>query len=171
MTFFLVAALAFLGIAAPGLRLWHRPPVEEASDLDQVARLLLVAVSSGMPLATALRAVSGGLAGPIAYQVAEVARVARLTGMSRGLLDAPPDLQPLAVMLARAHVSGASVAKTLQAFLDARRRVAVFDAIGRGRRLGVVLVLPLTLLLLPGFGLVMFGPFIAGHLGEFLGGG
>lgn len=168
---FLAAALGFSDLAAPRVERLRRSPVDAAADLDEAARLLLVAVSSGMPLATALVSVSAGISGPIADQFAEVARRSRLTGMSRGLLDAGPEVAPLAAMLARAHVSGASVTKTLQAFLEARRRVAVFDAIGRARRLGVALVLPLTLLLLPGFGLVVFGPFIAGNLAEFLGGG
>jgi pilus assembly protein TadC len=163
----LVAAVLVSGLSPRFVLRW-RGLQQEAWSLDQVARLMLVAVSSGMPLATALRATSNAMSGPVARQMDAVARRALLVGTGRALIDAPPELQPLAAMLARAQVSGASVAGALEAFLEARRRAAVFEAVARARRLGIALVIPLTLLLLPGFGLVLFGPYVAEHLGGFL---
>lgn len=163
----LVAVVLASGLSPRFVLRWRTSP-EEGPNLDQVARLMLVAVSSGMPLATALRAASDATSGPIARQMDAVARRAFLVGTGRALIDAPPELQPLAAMLARAQVSGASVAGALEAFLEARRRAAVFQAVAQARRLGIALIIPLTLLLLPGFGLVLFGPYVAEHLGGFL---
>jgi pilus assembly protein TadC len=91
-------------------------------------------------------------------------RLARIDGLESALLRAPEQLRPLATSLAQAHASGAPIRPSLEAFLDRRRRQRVAEAVARARRLGVVLVAPLALLLLPGFILLMFGPLVADNL-------
>lgn len=138
--------------------------------LEDVARLLLVAGSAGLTLGASLLLVAEQVPGDMGSAVRSVTRRARVSGLSRALLDAPAALHPLASMLARAQVSGSSVTATLEVFVERSRRAAVAAAVARAKRAGVLLVIPLSLLLLPGFGLVLFGPYLLRHLEYLLGG-
>lgn len=150
----LAAAIAFG-------RLPLRPSIEREPDstVADLARLLIVAVSGGMPLGSALERVAPMLSGPLGERVRDVLRRARRVGLTSALLAG--DLGPLGAALARANSTGASVIRTLHAHLAAADARRVTDALERARTAPVKLMAPLVCLLLPGFVLLVVGPGLA----------
>ena len=165
MIWALTVACALLWLRIPAVR---RRPLSCAIDLDGVARLLLLSTAAGLPLGAALSAVAVAGQGPVLDDVRAIVRMARIDGLEPALLRAPERISPLAASLAHAHTSGAPLRPSLEAFLDRRRRQRVAEAVARARRLGVVLVAPLALLLLPGFVLLVFGPVVVDNLTDLM---
>ncbi len=84
-------------------------------------------------------------------------RSARL-GMAEALRGHEGRLGRLTLLLARAHVTGASISDAVQTFVNERRddeRAADLEA---ARKLPVKLTIPLALLILPGFVVLTVGP-------------
>lgn len=134
------------------------------------ARLLALAISAGHPLGMALQDVRARLPESARPAVDDVLTRARRTGLARALAETTGPLGDLAGRLGKAHITGASLAPVLDTYIatvhDARRARAVEDA----RTIGVKLILPLTLLLLPGFIALVIAPFVLEQLDELLGG-
>lgn len=125
-----------------------------------IARLLLVCVNSGLPLGTALSRVADNVDDRNG-ELDRLVRRAALVGLERALLDVTESsLEPLAFSLAHAQVSGSSLTGVLSAFIERSRRDHLARSIANARRAGVLLVVPLALMLLPGFVLLVFGPFV-----------
>lgn len=166
-------ALLVSALLAGSLR-WHpvhprRRRPRHQIDVLLVARLLTLAISAGHPLGTALQDVRARLPESARPAVDDVLARARSAGLARSLAETTGPLDELAGRLARAHITGASVAPVLDAYValvqDARRARAVEDA----RTIGVKLILPLTLLLLPGFIALVIAPFVLEQLDGLLG--
>lgn len=157
-------------ILLAGAVLWLRLPAtrrrsrESGVDLDGVVRLLALASSAGLPLGAALVEITRRMSGGVIDDLRSVVRAAKTEGLTQALLRSPESLRLLAPSLAHAHTAGAPVGATLDAFLERRRRHQVAVAVARARRLGVLLVIPLALMLLPGFILLVFGPFVMDNL-------
>lgn len=156
----LCAALAVLVARPVGLR-WRMSTIE--SSVGDLARLLAIAAAAGLPLSSALEAVSGELSGPVGDAVRGVVRSARTRGLGPALLEAP-ELGSLAPALARAHASGSPLGQTLDAHLAAHRAERVSRALETARTAPVRLMVPLALLLLPGFTALVVGPTLLDHL-------
>jgi pilus assembly protein TadC len=71
--------------------------------------------------------------------------------------------------LAHAQLSGASVSGAVAAFLEERRSARRAAASEAGRTLPVKLMLPLGLLILPGFILLFAGPLVLLSMSDLLG--
>lgn len=162
----IVAALLAFGVLVVrtpwrGLR---RRSTAESSAAD-VARLLSIAAAAGLPLGTALETVAHDLTGRIGEAVVRVVRSSRASGLATALLGAD-ELGSLAPALARAHASGSPLASTLDAYLaaDASRRLT--SALETARTAPVKLMVPLALLLLPGFTALVVGPTLLTHVLE-----
>lgn len=156
-------ALAVLVLRVPRRINVSRPPSE--SSVADLARLLSIAAAAGLPLASALDAVCGELSGPVGEAARRTMRRARTEGLAAALLGAD-ELGALAGVLARAHSSGSPLAATLDAYLtaDASRRVTI--ALEAARTAPVKLMIPLALLLLPGFTALVVGPTLLDHVLE-----
>lgn len=154
----LAAAIAF----ARPMRLRRRVAVPQSSSAD-LARLLSIAAAAGMPLGTALVAVAGELSGDIGDEVTVVVRRARTVGLTSALIAAP-GLGPLGVALARSHSSGSPLSHTLDAHLTAHRSEQVAKALETARTAPVRVMIPLALLLLPGFTALVVGPTLLDHV-------
>ena len=162
---FLVASgrLRALGVVA------RRTGSSRADPLD-VAQLLLVCLSAGRPLGHALEAVRDQLGEERAADVADILGRSRLIGLGRALVETRGPLGDLAGRLARSHLTGAPAVATVRAYVasvhDSRRARSVEEA----RTLGVRLIFPVSLLLLPGFVAIVVGPYVFDELGSLLGG-
>ena len=127
-------------------------------EVVDLARVLLVGLSAGWSLERSLREASTRLGPGLATEVEQVLRGARVDGIARALVAAGGDGKRLFRLLARSRLGGTSVERSLAAFVrdevDRRRG----ESIERARRLPVRMVVPLTLLMLPGFVLLVAGP-------------
>ncbi|HJR93781.1 MAG TPA: type II secretion system F family protein [Acidimicrobiia bacterium] len=131
----------------------RRRQVRPSPDVVRLGSVLLVLVGSGMPLITALSVAAEGDPATEA-----VVRRSRRLGTAAALAGASGPLAPLLHRLANAAVSGAAPEQAIRAFIDAERRRRHTEAVERARRLPVRLMIPLTLLVLPGFVLMVYGP-------------
>ncbi len=165
-----------MGAVTAMLIVWARKPplrrrlrVGPPDDL-LVARLLSLAVSAGHPIGRAFIEVSGQLADRDRPAVDDIVARARHVGLAKALIETRGQLSALAERLAKAQITGAPIGPTLDAYIsmvhDAKRAAALEEA----RTIGVKLIIPLTLLLLPGFIALVIAPFVLEQLDGLLGG-
>jgi Type II secretion system (T2SS), protein F len=145
-----------LGGAAPYV--WRGIVARRSHDpsLTIVLLLLLVELRSGMSVLAALIEVAGTL--PAYRNLTTVARVARVSGLVGSLSIADESLRPVIAQLARAQRSGASLTGTVSRMLDAELLSDKTSRVARARTLPVKLMIPVTLLMLPGMLLFMYAP-------------
>ena len=141
-------ALAF--IAGRLSRARRRPP---PTDVVGIGTVLLVLVGSGLPLISALSMVAAE-----DPEIGAVVRRWRRLGTAAALAGASGPLSPLLHRLADSAVSGTAPEPAIRSFIDTERRRLHTQAVEKARRLPVRLMVPLTLLVLPGFVLMVYGP-------------
>lgn len=146
------------------------PGVEFGVDVVLVLDLLEVAMASGAALPRAVQAVGDAVGGDDGAALATAARALVLgAGWAAAWSGASPRLAPVAECLADSWSSGAAPGPRLRAAADEvtrDRRRAAREAAGR---LGVRLVLPLGLCLLPAFVLLGLVPVVLSLAGGLLG--
>lgn len=118
--------------------------------------LLLLELRSGRSVLAALTAASDAI--PEYGQLKRVARLALISGLPAALDRAPPSLRPLLTQLARARRSGASLQTTVRRLLEEDLAEDRATRLARARALPVRLMLPVTLLMLPGLVLLLYAP-------------
>lgn len=142
---------------------------EAVADPLETAQLLVVALSAGRPLGSALQTVRSHLDSASASAIDEVVGRSRLVGLARALAETQGPLADLAHRLARSQLTGAPALVTVQTYIaslhDSRRARAMEEA----RTLGVRLIVPVSLLLLPGFVALVIGPYVFEQLDSLLG--
>ena len=133
-----------------------------------LAELVGLALSAGLTLSQALRA-AGPLVDPaIRREVGRVLRQATRGGLGNALAAATGHGRRFFVLVAHAVVTGAPLAPAVDWFVReaaAERRTVRLEA---ARRLPVRLMLPLALLILPGFVLLTVGPTVLAALERFV---
>ena len=147
---------AIVGAVAP--HVWrilrHRSEPDPPSTL--ILLLLLVQLRSGLSVLAALIAVSDAI--PDYRSLRTVARVARVSGLISALPHADDDLGPVLAQLARAQRSGASLSGSVRRMLEERLTSDRARRIARARTLPIRLMIPVTLLMLPGLILLLYAP-------------
>lgn len=158
----LPAGLTVVGI----MTVWgrRRRPRRREVDVVAVATLLLVRVGAGIPLIPALAGAAGD-----DPEFEAVVRRARRLGSAAALASASGPMAPLLHRLADAAISGAPPEPAIRSFLDSERRRRHTLAIEKSRRLPVRLMVPMTLLVLPGFVLMVYGPAFISLIGDLIG--
>lgn len=147
-------ALGGLVIPLAIRRLRSRPDPDPPARL--VLLLLLVEIRSGLSVLAALQRVSRAL--PDYGDLRRVARVATVSGLTVSMAYAGPSLRPIVAQLARSQHSGGALASTIRRLMEedlARERAR---RLARARSLPVRLMIPLTLLVLPGLVLLLYAP-------------
>lgn len=138
-------------------------------DPIDVAHLLVVGLTAGRPLGSALQAVRDQL-GDAGGDVADILGRSRLIGLGRALTETRGPLGDLAARLARSHLAGAPSIAAVKAYIasvnDSRRARSIEEA----RTLGVRLIVPVSLLLLPGFVAIVVGPYVFDQFGSLFAG-
>lgn len=154
---------ALLRLRAPRLR--RRGPAGIGPGFDRrVAGLVRIGLSAGLPPASALEMAGAELDGDERVELERIVRSLRVEGVTAGLLSAGGPLADLLRRLAAAHAAGSPLAETLAAHAAEARVRERARLLQRSRTLPVRLVVPLTLLLLPGFVALVPGPSIVEQL-------
>lgn len=128
------------------------------AEVVDLARFLLVGIGAGWSMDESLRLARQQLVTSLGDEVDEVLRNSRVDGLAAGLTISDGVGVRLFRMLARSHLGGVPLDRPLSAFVQEavdRRRGELTE---RARRLPVRMVIPLTLLMLPGFVLLVAGP-------------
>lgn len=165
---------ALIGVGAAGLLLVRqqvrRRRFEQqaaAGDVLLLAELVGLGLSAGLSLLKALTAAVPHVHRDLAGEVKGVLRRAGHGGLSAALAGTDGHGRRLYLLAARAVVTGAPLGPTVDAFVReaaAERQAAQLEA---ARRLPVRLMVPLALLILPGFVLLTVGPTVLSALERF----
>lgn len=135
--------------------------------LTLVLLLLLVQLRSGLSVLAALNEVSAALPGQRSLR--SVARVARVSGLVSSLPLADDTLRPVLAQLARAQSTGASLSGVVRRMLDGELAARRAKQIARARTLPIRLMIPVTLLMLPGLVLLLYAPSLLGMFEDLTG--
>ncbi|HEU4320430.1 MAG TPA: type II secretion system F family protein [Acidimicrobiia bacterium] len=160
-----LGALAGLLVAPSFDRARRREDADPSTSL--VLLLLLIELRSGMSVLAALHGVSSVLPGYDNLRI--VARVASVAGLIAAIAHANDELRPVVAQLARAQRSGASLGGTVRRMLDEDLAEDRARRIARARALPVRLMMPVTLLILPGMVLMLYAPSILDMFEELTG--
>lgn len=156
-----VGAFAPNVVRALSSRRVEKPPV------TVVLLLLLVSLRSGLSVLASLSEVATALPGY--KQLQRVSRMARLSGLTAALAYADDDLRPVIAQLSRAQRSGGSLTGTVRRQLDSRLAEERTSRIASARSLPVKLMVPVTLLMLPGLILMLYAPSLLSMFDELTG--
>lgn len=156
----MLAPIAFLaaGMAA------RRDPVAQGSEVLLLADQVVLGLRAGLTLEGALREAGTDLNPAMTGEVRGVLRVARRSGLGPALAGASGPGERLFRITADAVQTGAPLAPAVEALADELRHEDHARRMAAARRLPVRLLLPLALLILPGFVLVVIGPALLGSL-------
>ncbi len=161
----LITLGAILWLIRRRLRIRRRPPNRE---LD-LARMLLVGLASGLTLSGALELAGSEMEEPTKTAVSDLLRRARASGLSAALAETEGILEGIASHLARAQVTGAPVFEAVTTFVARVEAEERARRLHRAKTLPIRLMIPVSLLLLPGFLLVVMGPTIGDQLSDLTG--
>ena len=150
------------------LRSRRRPAGPE--DVIAFGRLLVVPLTGGMSLANALMMASQTAHPQLRVEVAGMLRRSRQEGMARALAGSGGLLGELFRRMAGAHSSGTSPVRIVLTHVENIHSRVRMESLSRIRSLPVTLAVPLTLLIVPGFLLVLVGPSVVSRLAEMLSG-
>lgn len=155
------------GAVAPSLWSRRQRQREPVPPIVLVLLLTLVALRGGLSVLAALTEVSASL--PRYSNLRVVSRVARVFGLLAALPYADEGLRPVIAQLARAQRSGASLSGSMRRMLDAELAADRARRIARARTLPVRLMIPVTLLMLPGLVLFLYAPTLLGMFEDLTG--
>jgi len=124
--------------------------------LRPVLIVLLIELRSGRSVLGALQTV--GAAFPAQAEMTLAARVATISGLSQAALLMTGEMKAVLSQLARAQKSGAALGDTVRSMIEADIAADKASRLARSRSLPVRLLLPITLLLLPGLVLLLYAP-------------
>lgn len=142
---------------------------EAGREVELLARSLLVALSGGLSPDAALRTARRSLRSELGGEVDRILRESARSGLASALLAAGGAGGRLFRQLGAAHLSGAPMIVTLTALARDLHDSARAEAVQRARKLPVKMVIPLSLLMLPGFLMLMAGPAVLPSFGRLLG--
>ena len=161
--------LVVAAIGSANLR--RRRPVDFVPEQQALAaRIVLVGLAAGLPLLATLQLAAERSTGAVAAELTLLIRRARREGVAQALSRwTGPNTNSLLTRLARAAASGAPMLDAVASYLAELRMERRTRAIEKARRLPVTLMIPLGLLILPGFVLLFVGPVLLGSLTELQG--
>jgi hypothetical protein len=147
-----LAIAALVGSLLGRLRIRRRPP----PPIRPVLLVLLVELRAGRSTLAALQQAS--VVFPGHRELAMAARLATVKGLTAAVEECHGAIRSLMAQLARAQRSGSAVADTVRSLLDADIAAERSRRLERARSLPVRLIIPITLLVLPGMVLLLYAP-------------
>lgn len=127
-------------------------------DVVLLGELVGLGLSAGLSFVAALSMAANRLAPMLGAEVRAVVRDSHHRGLSFVLAGADGIAAPFFSIAARAVGTGAPLGSAIERFLDHERGARRADDLAAARRLPVRLLLPLALLILPGFVILALGP-------------
>jgi len=161
-----------IGLALPDLAARYRNAISRRRELSRaefdplvVARVIQVGLAGGLPLTAALSLAVGEVGQLVAGELTATLRTARRAGMSSAMATSTASfMRPLFGRIALAQASGAPMYEAVSAYLTDGRAARRGKALEQVRRLPVALMVPLGLLILPGFVVLFVGPIVLNSL-------
>jgi tight adherence protein C len=154
----LAIAVGGVGFRWRRLRQQRRDAGGLADGVVLLGELVSLGLGAGLPFLGAVARAADEFTEPLAGEVRQVIRTARIKGSSHALAAASGHSGPLFRLVARAVATGSPVANAVTAFVLESRRARRADRLATAKRLPVRLLVPLTLLILPGFVVLTLGP-------------
>ena len=160
MTWVILAALGVVALArrADFMPLGRRRPAVTSGELAEVCDLAAICLTGGLNIATSLRIAAAATEGVIAGELEKILAIARVDGLDRAMATAGGGGARLYQTVARTDVTGGPMLQSVQALADELWAEEATAAVERARKLPVAMLLPLTLLILPGFLLLTIAP-------------
>jgi tight adherence protein C len=158
-----VSGLAIGAVVVARLR-WKRARsvgAEESraeGDVTLLADLVLLGVTAGLSLRASIERAAARVHPVVQRDVEDLIRRIDRDGSAAGLAATTGRLEGLARVAAGAAITGAPVSGALTGFAASRRHDDHMARLEAARRLPVRLLLPLALLILPGFVVLAVGP-------------
>lgn len=121
-----------------------------------VLLVVLTEIRSGRSVLSALQSASSRL--PDHAELRQLVRLAGVAGLSAAVSVAPDSLRVILSQLARAQRSGASLAGTVHRLIDNDLAEERARRLAKARSLPTRLMIPVTLLMLPGMILLAYAP-------------
>lgn len=147
---------ALLGVGLHGVVLLRSRFRRTPTALRPILIVLLVELRSGRSVLGALQTVAEMFPGQRDLVLA--ARVATISGLTEAVVVTKGELRGVLSQLARAQRSGAALADTVRSMIEADIAAEKTQRVARSRSLPVRLMIPITLLLLPGLVLLFYAP-------------
>lgn len=168
------APWAVLGAAplAAILFVRHRAAMQRrvrAQQMDAVAELCdltALGLAGGLGFTAALALAAQQVGGDLESEVARVLRMVRIDGIAPALAKADGLAGSLYQIAGRAAASGAAMQEPIRQLADQRFADQHTARLERARRLPVLMLFPLTLLILPGFVLLVIAPAVVDAFGR-----
>ncbi len=161
-----VALAAGLAAAVRALRARKEARLATEGDLTVLAELTHLGLVAGLAFGAALQAAAAEAGPELRREVAVVLARARVAGQAPAFAAAQGRTAPLCRLAARALVTGAPLGESLASFVAAARDRDRARRLAATQRLPVRLLVPLTLLILPGFVVLTAGPALLDGLGR-----
>lgn len=165
-----IAICLIVSDKARGAKTWRTRRADRVRKTDEATRmrlvlmLVLVELRSGLSVLAALQSASERL--PEDRILRRVARVASVSGLVASLPICDDPLRRLIAQLARASGSGGSVSEAIRRILDQDLAQYRSDRLARARAIPVKLMVPVTLLMLPGLVLALYAPSLIGTFSQ-----
>jgi hypothetical protein len=118
--------------------------------------VLLIELRSGRSVLGALQTAAAVF--PEQRRLVLAARVATISGLTQAVMVESGEIRRVLAQLARAQRSGAALGDTVRSMIEADISAEKTRRVARSRALPVRLMLPITLLLLPGLVLLLYAP-------------
>lgn len=162
-------ALAWAGLLTLVLT-WHprRPRPIPTPPLRAILILLLVELRSGQSVLASIQNAAQAL--PEHQDLRVVARVAVVSGLTAAIACASNEIRPVIAQLARAQRSGSSLSATVRRLLEDDLTEERSRRLARARSLPTRLMVPVTLLMLPGLVVLLYAPALLGLYRDLIGG-
>jgi hypothetical protein len=128
----------------------------QTAPLRPVLIVLLIDLRSGRSVLGALQTVAAAFSGD--EELTRAARMATISGLTRAVLSVRGEMHGVLSQLARAQKSGAALGDTVRSMIEADINAEKAKRVARSRALPVRLMIPITLLLLPGMVLLVYAP-------------
>ncbi len=160
MTWLVVAAIAvvlFPHQARP-IPKWRRRRTADSRELAEICDLTAICLTGGLNIATSLHIAAASTGGVIADELERILAVARIDGIGEAMAVARGEGDRLYQAVSRAGASGGPMLLPVRTLADELWNEHAAAAVESARRLPVAMLLPLTLLILPGFLLLAIAP-------------
>lgn len=129
--------------------------------------LLLVELRAGQSVLASIQSAAQALPEHRGLQV--VARVAVVSGLTAAIGHASNEIRPVVAQLARAQRSGSSISQTVRRLLEDDLAEERSRRLARARSLPTRLMVPVTLLMLPGLVVLLYAPSLLGLYRDLIG--
>lgn len=151
--------VATRGVRAPSNALHRRrPKAKSPGDVVLLADLIVLGLSAGLTAPMAFAEAAEKMPPDLRLEVRSVLRMLVPQGAAAGMTAATGRAARIYRLAARSMASGAPLLESLRSLADELRRDAREAELTAARRLPVRLLFPLTLLILPGFVILIVGP-------------